>query len=209
LDPTNVSGWANQGSGGDASELTAGQNPAYTASGPDGTAQVDFADTDSHAMVFTDVIPGNLTCWVLMNHTTFGAADPQNLFWSSSSWGIYTDGNLAGDNLAAYNGIWQNAVASPGLGWHVSRWSLRDWTAGFEPGPSSFAVDDGAEDTNNIVWTQTSPSWTNLSRTGAGENLHGEIKQIIMTDLFVDDADSRHQDVLDYFKDVYPTLVTY
>jgi hypothetical protein len=194
-----VTDWVNQGTGGDASTNTVGQRPDYTASGSDGTPEVNFGPA-LMSLAYGDTVPDPCTCWVLMNATSTALG---NLLWSNSNWSMWPQG-LSTGQISFYNGGWFNATRNNSF-WAVTRFSVRDNGVG----SSRVTVDDEAESALTLNWTPGANTWAQISRPYGGQSLDGVVKQILVTDTFVVDADSEHQDVLDYFKDVYPTLVTY
>lgn len=185
-----VSDWANQATAGDATQTVGGSKPVYVASGSDGTPELDMQ------LKFFNVslsIASEFTVYAFINQ---GTAAVRSLLWNGST-GLYP-GGLTAERPSIFNGGWHTSTAS-NLGWHLNRFSVRISTSGL----GSIAVDDSAEQTFSLVSIPTG-SWTQMGRSTQTPDFTA--KQILIVDELVNDADSRHQDVLDYFKDVYPTL---
>jgi hypothetical protein len=198
-----VTNWANQGSGGDASQATAGKYPKLQ-TGADGTAEITFPDNIS-GFDYTDSIHDELTAWILV-YTPPSTQLYCLLIDESNSDSIWTSGFFGDKNAQIFDGSWHHQSTVENDGWHVMRFSVRDSGTGL----SSLAVDDNAEDTSAVSWIQTAKTWTEISRTGYTHALEDSlVKQFIIADQFYDDSDSEHDEILAYFKALYPSLVTY
>ena len=195
LDVLEVDEWANQATGPDAVQDGAANRPEYIASGAGGTPDVDFPVAPlAGRLAFTAAIAAEFTVYVFMNAT---GAVVKNLLWDGSR-GLYP-GGLTLNNPSIFNGSWFTSTDTNN-GWHLTRFSVRISGSG----DGSIAVDDSAEQLFTLAAIPTG-SWNNIARPS--QELQGLVKQILVVDEYVNDADPRNAQVADYFKDVYPSLV--
>jgi hypothetical protein len=201
---TRVSGWSNQATGGDATQTTDGNRPTYIASGADGTPELDFPRL-ADGFSYTDSVPDELTCWILINSPSTVAGCLLVAEAHASVLSLWPQGWPTTARPYIYDGSWHDPGTVSNVGWHVIRFSVRDTGTG----TSSMAVDDNAQDSASYNWVPSGANWTYLSRIEQDHSLYGEVKQIVIANQFLDDADAEHGEMLAYFKDRYPTLVTY
>ena len=93
----------------------------------------------------------------------------------------------------------------------VAGWTLVRWGGSNPTATRRVAVNADAENTSGAVGWNIN-TWTTMSRTfleGANQPLRGSLKQMIVTDTYLSNADAQHAQVLAYIKSRYPTLVTY
>lgn len=194
--------WANQATGGDIDEHAPASTlrPNYDDPGVGGTPDVHFVNGTPAAMAFTDAIKPEFTAYIFAENTA-GFGNSTNLLWGASNHGLFH--GLSPHHPSIFNGSHFVGTVS-NLGWASTRYSVRDNGVGV----SSIAVDDNAEETGLVNWI-VGVNWINFSRQLTSQVLRARVKQFLIVDQYVDDADPRHQQLLDYFKDEYPTLVTY
>lgn len=188
-----VSDWANQATAGDAAQATSGARPLYVASGSDGTPEIDMR------LKFFNVslpIASEFTVYAFINQ---GTAAVRSILWNGST-GLYP-GGLTAERPSIFNGGWHTSTDS-NLGWHLNRFSIRISGSGL----GSIAVDDNAEQTFSLI-SIPAGSWTEMGRATQTPDFYA--KHILIVDELIDDADSRNDDVLAYFKAEFPTLATW
>ena len=193
-----ITEWGNQGTG-QASITNATTGATYVASQGDGTPSADFSGGDS--FYYTDAINDAFTVYMFADATTANLI--RCLMWSNtgSLLSLWHTGYQVGP--AIYRGSWSESGFDP-QGWHVCRWTLNNSGAA----DSSIALDDGAEAVYSLNWT-SGQSWQYLSRGGSNQGLIAQVKHIMLIKGAINDADPRHQQMLDYFKLRHPTLVSY
>jgi hypothetical protein len=201
-----VDNWEDQS--GSANDLRAASDPTrpqHLDPDVDGTPSVLYNIGSGKVLRF-DVFPSidaNTTMYIFMK---LPAADRLRCaLWSTSSRGFFVDGHTIGnDRPAIFGGSWWQTTGAEVVGWTLFRFSAAD-----SGDAVALAVNDDAEQTATLTWNVAGLFWHYIGRNASGQQLEGEVKQIVITDTIVADADPEHQKMLDWIKSIYPTLVTY
>lgn len=188
-----VSEWANQASAGNATQTVPSAKPVYVAAGIDGTPELNFT---FKFMYVSLPIATEFTVYAFLDQ---GVDPVRSILWDGSR-GIYP-GGLFAHQPSIFNGSWHNSTDS-NLGWHLNRFSVRINTSG----NATIAVDDLTEQGFALTAIH-SGSWSEMGRSV--QTSHATLKQLLIVDEYVDDVDSRNDDILSYFKSEFPTLASW
>jgi len=208
---TEVTNWADQSGNANTLVNAALGGPQYVASDVDGTPSIFFNPAlGSKGFNFTTAVPvGTLTtCWMFgkMSDTL----NLKGLLWSQTGDAGFFAHSFSGATVKRPgvfdSAVWYTPAGPNRIGWDLFRMGGEDAATDRR----SVKVNNDAEQTANNPWSNVGANWANLSRTtGSTQPIQGHVKQVVLVSQFVLDANIQNQQMLDYIKFRYPTLVTY
>lgn len=214
--PDRITQWNEQSPAANFASEAAPNGPKYIVADTDGTPSVWFDPAENSASPARPRLLFNAGLLITPETTVYAFVNIPATVTNPKIVITGTGSAVAQLGVSAFSGvnvdrpgITENSIWFVPAGASLSGWALVRFGGSNANTLRSIARNADAQNTAAGSWIGTSPNWASMSAPANNRHLSSSVKQIIITNTFVQDADAVHQQVLDYIKARYPTLVTY